>query len=145
MLYIYDENYANWKFKNWKYINLKSWKVKQANMNLKPHNEGYHMIMSLHLHYLVDKIVQLPSRIMWSLFVFMISSNQMIFNFFHLCFIRSCLIWDQLKLTDWKNKNSYIQDLVEILRKESIKNAREGFTNDNPCVWMTKWIIILET
>jgi hypothetical protein len=116
-------------------------------MNLKPHNEGYHMIMSLHHHYLVDKIVQLPSRIMWSLFVFMISSNQMIFNFFHLCFIRSYLIWDQLKLSDWKNKNSYIcrfwihvgstqKDLVEILRKESIKNAREGFTNDNPYAWM---------
>jgi hypothetical protein len=36
-------------------------KVKHANMNLKPHNEGYYMIMSLHLHYLVDRIVQLPS------------------------------------------------------------------------------------
>ena len=24
-------------------------------MNLKPHNEGYHINMSLHLHYLVDK------------------------------------------------------------------------------------------
>jgi hypothetical protein len=29
--------------------------VKHANMNLKPHNEGYHINMSLHLHYLVDK------------------------------------------------------------------------------------------
>jgi hypothetical protein len=26
-------------------------------MNLKPHNEGYHINMSLHLHYLVDKNV----------------------------------------------------------------------------------------
>ena len=36
-------------------------KGKACYMNLKPHNEGYYMIMSLLLHYLVYKIVQLPS------------------------------------------------------------------------------------
>jgi hypothetical protein len=111
---------------------LKSWRVKHANMNLKPHNEGYYMIMSLLLHYLVFRIVQLPS---WSnviTFLFMISSNQAILNFIHLCLVLTYLIWDPLKLNDWKNQVSYIcrfwihlertwKDLVETLRKESIK------------------------
>jgi hypothetical protein len=124
---------------------LKSWSVKHANMDLKPHNEGYYMIMSL-LHYLVYMIVQLPSWFTMISFLFMISSNQVILNFIHLCLVRSYLIWDPLKLNDWKNQDSYIcrfwihlqttwKDLVETLRKESIKNTREGFTNDYPYMW----------
>jgi hypothetical protein len=115
---------------------LKFWRVKHANMNLKPHNEGYYMIMSLLLHYLVYRIVQLPSWFTVISFLFMISSNQAILNFIHLCLVRSCLIWDPLKLNDWKNQVSYIcrfwihlertwKDLVETLRKESIKKTQE--------------------
>jgi hypothetical protein len=115
-------------------------------MNLKPHNEGYYMIMSL-LHYLVCRIVQLPSWFTVISFIFVISSNQVILNFIHLCLIRSYLIWDQMKLNDWKNQDSYIcrflvylestwKDLVETLIKESIKNTRESFTNDDPYMWM---------
>jgi hypothetical protein len=117
-------------------------------MNLKPHNEGYYMIMSLFLHYLVYKIVQLPSWFTVISFLFMISSNQVILNFFHLFLIWSYLIWDQLKLNDWNNQDSYVRrfwihlestwkDFVETLRKESIKNTREGFINDYPYMWMT--------
>jgi hypothetical protein len=111
------------------------------------HNEGYHINMSLLLHYLVDRIVQLPSWFTMIYFLFMISSNQAILNFIHLCLVRSYLIWDPLKLSDWKNQVSYIcrfwiylertwKDLVETLRKESIKNTREGFANDDPYMWM---------
>jgi hypothetical protein len=125
---------------------LKSWRVKHANMNLKPHNEGYYMIMTL-LHYLVCRIVELPSWFIVISFIFVISSNQVILNFIHLCLIRSYLIWDQMKLNDWKNKDSYIcrfwihlqrtwENLVETLRKESIRNTRAGFTNDDPYMWM---------
>jgi hypothetical protein len=125
---------------------LKSWRVKHAKMNLKPHNEGYYMIMSL-LHYLDYRIVQLPSWFTVISFLFMISSNQVILNFIHVCLVRSYLIWDPLKLNDWKNKDSYIcrfwihlestwKDLVETLRKESIKNTKEGFSNDYPYMWM---------
>jgi hypothetical protein len=100
-------------------------------MNLKPHNEGYYMIMSL-LQYLVYRIVQLPSWFIVISFIFVISSNQVILNFIHICLIQSYLIWDQLKLNDWKNQDSYTcrfsihiestwKDLVETLRKESIK------------------------
>ena len=116
-------------------------------MNLKPHNEGYYMIMSLLLHYLVYRIVQLPSWFTVISFLFMISSNQVILNFIRLFLIRSYLIWGQLKLNDWQNQDSYIcrfwihlkstwKDLVETLRKESIKNTREGFANDDPYMWM---------
>ena len=28
------------------------------------------------------------------------------------------------------------KDLIETLRKESIRNTREGFTNHNPYMWM---------
>jgi hypothetical protein len=126
---------------------LKFWRVKHANMNLKPHNEEYYMIMSLLLYYLVYMIVQLPSWFNVISFLFMISSNPVILNFIHLFLIRSYLIWGQLKLNDWKNQVSYIcrfwihlestwKDLVETLRKESIKNIREGFTNDDPYMWM---------
>jgi hypothetical protein len=123
---------------------LKFWRVKHANMNLKPHNEGYYMIMSLLLHYLVYRIVQLPSWFTVISFLFMISSNQVILNFMHLFLIRSYLIWGQLKINDWKNQDSYFwihlestwKDLVETLRKESIKNTREGFINDDPYMWM---------
>jgi hypothetical protein len=101
-------------------------------MNLKPHNEGYYVIMSLLLHYLVYRIVQLPSWLTVISFLFMISSNQVILNFIHLCLVWSYLIWDPLKLNDWKNQDSYIwrfwihlentwKNLVETLRKESIK------------------------
>lgn len=111
---------------------MKSWKVKHANINLKPHNEGYYMVMSLYLHYLVYRIIQLPSWFTVIFFLFMISSNQVILNFIHLCLNRSYLIWDQLKLNGWKNQDSYIcrfcihlestwKDLVETLRKDSIK------------------------
>jgi hypothetical protein len=130
-----------------KVYKLKSWRVKHANMNIKPHNEGYYMIMSLLLHYLVFRIVQPPWFTVIS-FLFMISSNQAILNFIHLCLVQSYLIWDPLKLNDWKNQDSYIcrfwihlqriwKDLVETLRKESIKNTREGFTNDDPYTSMT--------
>jgi hypothetical protein len=116
-------------------------------MNLKPHNEGYHVIMPLLLHYLDFRIVQLSSWFTVISFLFMISSNQAILKFIHLCLVRSYLIWDPLKLNDWKNQDSYIcrlsihlestwKDLVETLRKESIKNTREGFTNDDPYMWM---------
>ena len=37
-------------------------------MNLKPHNEGYHINMSLHLHYLVDKKNITPFLIHYDLF-----------------------------------------------------------------------------
>lgn len=128
-------------------ISIEILKVKHANMNIKPHNEVYYMIMSLLLHYLVFMIVQLPSWFTVISFLFMISSNQAILNFIHLCLVRSCLIWDPLKLNDWKNQDSYIcrfwihlesswKDLVVTLRKESIKNTREGFTNDDPYMWM---------
>jgi hypothetical protein len=133
---------------------LKSWSVKHANMDLKPHNEGYYMIMSL-LHYLVYMIVQLPSWFTMISFLFMISSNQVILNFIHLCLVRSYLIWDPLKLNDWKNQDSYIcrfwihlqttwKDLVETLRKESIKNTRKGFTNDYPYMWMANESLFLK-
>jgi hypothetical protein len=126
---------------------LKFWRVKHANMNLKPHNEGYYMIMSLLLHYLDYRIVQLSSWFTMISFLFMISSNQVILNFIRLFLIRSYLIWGQLKLNDWQNQDSYIcrfwihlkstwKDLVETLRKESIKYTREGFTNDDPYMWM---------
>jgi hypothetical protein len=126
---------------------LKFWRVKHANMNLKPHNEGYYMIMSLLLHYLDYRIVQLSSWFTMISFLFMISSNQVILNFIRLFLIRSYLIWGQLKLNDWQNQDSYIcrfwihlkstwKDLVETLRKESIKYTREGFTNDYPYMWM---------
>jgi hypothetical protein len=115
-------------------------------MNFKPHNEGYYVIMSL-LHYLVYMIVQLPSWFSVISFLFMISSNQVILNFIHLCLVRSYLIWDPLKLNDWKNQDSYIcrfwihlqrtwKDLVETLRKENIKNTNKGFTNDDPYMRM---------
>jgi hypothetical protein len=108
----------------------------------KPHNEGYHMNMSLHLHYLVDK-KKYNSLLesMWSLFSLRFhptkwSWTSFIFSWF-----------DQLKLNDWNNQDSYIhrfwihlesawKDLIETLRKESIRNTREGFTNDDPYMWM---------
>jgi hypothetical protein len=123
-------------------------------MNLKPHNEAYYMIMSL-LHYLVCRIVQLPSWFAVISFIFVILSNQVILNFIHLGLIRSYLIWDQMKLNDWKNQDSYIcrfsihlestwKDLVETLRKESIKNTREDFTNDDPYMCMANETSLLE-
>ena len=50
-----------------KVYQLKSWRVKHADINLKPHNEGYHINMSLHLHYLVEKNNSLLESL-WSLF-----------------------------------------------------------------------------
>ena len=47
---------------------MKFWRVKHANMNLKPHNEGYHINMSLHLHYLVDKKNNSLLESLWFLF-----------------------------------------------------------------------------
>jgi hypothetical protein len=123
-------------------------------MNLKPHNEWYYMIMSL-LHYLVCMIVQLPSWFTMISFIFVISSNQVILNFIHLCLIQSYLIWDQMKLNDWKNQDSYIcrfsvylestlKDLVETLIKESIKNTRESFTNDYLYMWLANESLFLK-
>ena len=125
---------------------MKSWRVMHANMNLKPHNEGYYMILTL-VHYLVCRIVQLPSWFTVISFLFMISSNQAILNFIHLGMVQSYMIWDPSKLNDWNNQDSYIhrfwihlestwKDLVQTLRKESIKNTWEGFTNDDPYMWM---------
>jgi hypothetical protein len=132
-------------------------------MNLKPHNEGYYMIMSLHLHYLVYRIVQLRSWFTVISFLFMISSNQVILNFIHLCLIRSYLIWDQFKLNDWKNQDFYIyrfwihlestcKDFVETLRKESIKT--QGRVSQmmilicgwqmNHHSWNLSWIVIFK-
>ena len=116
----------------------------------KPHNEGYHINMSLHLHYLVDK-KKYNSLLesLWSLFSLRFhptkwSWTSVIFSWF-----------GQLKLNDWNNQDSYIhrfwihlesawKDLIETLRKESIRNTKEGFTNDDPYMRMANESSFLE-
>jgi hypothetical protein len=132
---------------------LKSWRVKHANMNLKPHNEGYYMIMSLLPHYLVYRIVQLPSWFTVISFFFMISSNQVILNFIHLCLVWSYLIWDPLKLNDWKTLilvdfESILKALGRTLLKHLENRAlkTQGWVSQMwPLYVDGKWIIITET
>jgi hypothetical protein len=74
-----------------------------------------------------------PFLIHCDIFYFMISCNQVILNFIHIYLIQSYLIWDQLKLNDWNNQDSYIcrfwihlestwKDLVEIIEKRALKS-----------------------
>ena len=79
--------------------------------------------MSLHLHYLVDKKIT-PFLIhcdLFSLCDFIQPSDLGLHSFF----------------VDFESILKALgKDLVVTLRKESIKNTREGFTNDDPYMWM---------
>jgi hypothetical protein len=115
-------------------------------MNLKPHNEVYYMIMSLHLHYLVYMIVQLPSWFTMISFLFTISSTKWSWTSFTFAWFDHT--WHETNWNSmiegprllyckfWIHLESTCKDLTETLRKESIKNTREGFTNDDPYMWM---------
>jgi hypothetical protein len=116
-------------------------------MNLKPHNEGYHINMSVHLHYLVDnKKNNSLLESLWSLFSLRFhptkwSWTPFIFSWFDHTWYE--INWNSMIETtktlisvDWIHLESTWKDLIETLRKESIKNTSEGFTNDDPYMWM---------
>ena len=124
-------------------------------MNLKPHNEGYHINMSLHLHYLVDKKCNSLLESLWFLFSLWFHPTRRSWTLFILAWFDHT--WYE---THWNSMIERTKTLISVdfqsilkalgrtllkhLEKRALKNTREGFTNDYPYMWMTNESSILK-